>query len=319
VNGTLASQGAFSVTGVPAGPLAYGSTFAVGSSGGSGNGAVTFAAAGACSASGSTITMTSGSGVCSVTATKAADGNYSSISSTSTVNATTAPVTFTLTVTPNPSILGQSLTVKFVGVTPTAATGSVTVRDVTGASCTGAVSGGTGSCVLTLPILTSTGKSVVGKRTLTATFTDSNGNYAGGPFTTVAWVQYNFVGFLAPIKLAAYSGTYNLGKSLPIKWQLLTNSGAVIGMTNLDLTKVSLIAYFNGAPVNNVCPVNDGSAVNLVLYNSISGAPGNSSFKFGSNQFTFNWDTSVNLGKGCYTIKLSLDDATIKETSLQLQ
>jgi hypothetical protein len=78
---TQTVQATLTVTGMPAAAQAYGATFQVGSSGGSGTGAVTFAATGACSVSGSTVTMTSGSGTCSVTATKASDAQYASTTS----------------------------------------------------------------------------------------------------------------------------------------------------------------------------------------------------------------------------------------------
>ena len=86
------------VTGVPGTAQAYGASFTVGSSGGSGTGAVTFSATGACSNIGTTVTMSSGTGTCSVTATKAADTSYNSqTSSASTVSATTASSAVTVT------------------------------------------------------------------------------------------------------------------------------------------------------------------------------------------------------------------------------
>ena len=80
----LATQATLTVTGMPVTAQTYQATFTVGSSGGSGAGAVTFAASGACSntSGGALITMTSGTGTCSVTATKAADSTYSSATST---------------------------------------------------------------------------------------------------------------------------------------------------------------------------------------------------------------------------------------------
>jgi hypothetical protein len=76
VAASLAAAGTLIVTGVPATAQPYGTTFTVGSSGGSGTGAVTFNAGGACSVAGTTVTMTNGTGTCSVTATKASDGNF---------------------------------------------------------------------------------------------------------------------------------------------------------------------------------------------------------------------------------------------------
>jgi hypothetical protein len=70
----------------------FGSVFVVSASGGSGTGAVTFSATGACSnaGGGSTVTMTASSGICTITATKAADPNYLVATASATVTATKA-------------------------------------------------------------------------------------------------------------------------------------------------------------------------------------------------------------------------------------
>ncbi|MDR3740712.1 MAG: choice-of-anchor Q domain-containing protein, partial [Terracidiphilus sp.] len=83
VSATLANQATLTVTGVPGTAQPYNANFTVGFAGGSGTGALTFAASGACSntAGGALITMTSGTGTCSVTATRAADTNYNSTTS----------------------------------------------------------------------------------------------------------------------------------------------------------------------------------------------------------------------------------------------
>ncbi len=95
-----AAQAALVLTGTSS-PAVYGDTQALGTTGGSGTGAVTFStgASTACSVSGSTLTITAGSGTCQVTATKAADADYA--------EATSAPVDITvgpagLVVTPDP-------------------------------------------------------------------------------------------------------------------------------------------------------------------------------------------------------------------------
>jgi hypothetical protein len=96
VTATLATQATLTVTGAPASAV-YNTTFTVGYSGGSGTGAVTFAATGGCSNVGTLVTMTSGTTDCSITATKAADTNYQSATSDPvTVTATTATGTVTV-------------------------------------------------------------------------------------------------------------------------------------------------------------------------------------------------------------------------------
>jgi large repetitive protein len=93
-----ANQASLSVTGMPASPAAYGSTFTAGTSGGSGTGAVTFASTGPCSVDANTGagSITGSSGTCSVTATKAADTNYNvATSAAATTTATTRAITVT--------------------------------------------------------------------------------------------------------------------------------------------------------------------------------------------------------------------------------
>jgi len=91
-----AAQDPLAVTGAPA-SAAYGASFTVDTTGGSGIGAVTFSASGACSntADGAFITMTSGAGTCSITATKAGDPNYLSADASVTPAASQAPLTVT--------------------------------------------------------------------------------------------------------------------------------------------------------------------------------------------------------------------------------
>ena len=140
---SLENESTLVVTGMPATTEPYNATFTVSSSGGSGTGAVTFAATGACSvdAASGVVTMTSGTGICSVTATKAADANYNSITSApATVSAEPAAATVTLgglsqtytgsplsaTATTSPSGLTVTLTYNGSSSAPVAA-GSYTV------------------------------------------------------------------------------------------------------------------------------------------------------------------------------------------------
>ncbi|MDR3662241.1 MAG: Ig-like domain repeat protein, partial [Mycobacterium sp.] len=150
-----ADQAALAVTGMPPTAQIYGATFTVEASGGSGTGAITFAATGACSvnANSGLVTMTSGTGTCSVTATKAADTNYNSITSpAATVNAALASQTITIT-TPAPA------TEVYKGTFPVAATSSsgLTVALTVDAGSTGVCSlasgtvtmnSGTGTCTI---------------------------------------------------------------------------------------------------------------------------------------------------------------------------
>ena len=84
INVAKAPQTTLIVTGAPASGV-YNTSFTVGTTGGSGTGAVTFGVTGVCSnvAGGPSITMTSGTGTCSITATKAGGVNYFEATSTS--------------------------------------------------------------------------------------------------------------------------------------------------------------------------------------------------------------------------------------------
>ena len=107
---TQADQASLTVTGVPTTAQAYGANFAVGSSGGTGTGAVTFLATGACSNIGAIVAMTSGTGTCSVTATKAADANNNiATSPAATVAAMPASPTVTAWPTAGGITYGQAL------------------------------------------------------------------------------------------------------------------------------------------------------------------------------------------------------------------
>ncbi len=118
--------------------------------------------------------LSAGAGSCTITfpapgthnlvATYAGNGGFTESSSASVVH-TVGLASSTTTITahaPSPSTAGQAVTVSFevaaTGVTPT---GNVTVSDGT-TSCSGAVSGGAGSCALTF--------TAVGTRTLVATY-----------------------------------------------------------------------------------------------------------------------------------------------------
>jgi hypothetical protein len=149
---TLATQATLTVTGVPATAQAYGATFTVGSSGGSGTGLVTFGTTGSCLVSGTTVTITSGSGTCSVTATKAADGNYAiATSAAATVNAALATQA-TLTVTGVPAMAQPYGATFTVGSSGGSGTGSVTFGATGSCSVSGTtvtITSGSGTCTVT--------------------------------------------------------------------------------------------------------------------------------------------------------------------------
>ena len=150
-------------TGAPASAV-YATSFPVTATTNSTSPAV-ITATGGCSIAGTTVTMTSGTTACSLSASWAADANYLAAGPLTQTTAATKAATAILISSnlPNPSLVGQVVTVTFiVSGTPTP-TGTVTVNAGTGQSCLSALSGaGGGSCTLTFP--------ATGKPTLTAIY-----------------------------------------------------------------------------------------------------------------------------------------------------
>jgi parallel beta-helix repeat protein len=142
-----ADQADLTVIATPGSIVSPGSS-TLSASGGSGSGAVTYAANATpgttCSISGSTLTATGGAGSCSVIAIKDADTNYNSISSppitvSVTVSATKVDTTTTLSSSLNPSGSGQAVTFTVV-VTGNDPTGTVTIKDGSTTLATGTLS-----------------------------------------------------------------------------------------------------------------------------------------------------------------------------------
>jgi hypothetical protein len=271
------------------------------------------------------IALIAGAGQCSLSPAKvgpdtisavyAGDTNFNGVSGSIAQQITKGNTTTTVSASPNPAILGQSVTASFtvVAVAPATGTptGGVTITDSTGVSCSATLASGKGSCSLT--------PKAVGPNTFTATYAGDT-NFGPSTGTVQEQALYNFIGFLTPMGPAGtYSGAFNFGKVIPVKWQLTDNSGKLIS----SLSSLSrMTAYFNGAPpANGVCPISANGGT-ILLYSPTSGAAGNSTFRFSSSQFVFNWETSSAdaFGRGCFTLSVQLSDGSSpKLTSLQLQ
>jgi len=186
--------------------------------------------------------------------------------------------------------------------------GTVTVSDGAGATCAATLPAT--SCSLT--------STTVGSNTLTAAYSgDSNFAGSSGTSTQQEVVNYLFTGFFSPLVSAgtfshpSNSGTGNLGHAIPIKWSLQDGAGNFLSNLN---TTVLLEAIGNpscsGAPTGQA----------TLLYSPTVGAKGGSTFRFSTNQFVFNWDTSTGVTSGCYTIVLQLNDGSaLKATTIFLK
>ena len=291
---------------------------------GSPTGTVTFydgaAALGTTAISGNVATLTTSAltgGGHSIKAMYNGDTSFSgSTSAVLTQTVARAPTSTVLVTAPNPSVLGQAVTLT-AAVTTTASgvpgpAGSVTFFD-----------GGTaiGTAPLTGSLATfSTAALSIGSHVITATYA-GDVNYGGSSSGTVAQVvnipPYAFTGFGSPLSTPGtlssptYSGTQNFGSATPIKYQLLDSLGNIVS----DLSSTTSIQ----AIANPSC---SGAATgpSVLLYSPTVGATGGSTFRFSSPGFTFNWDTSVVPGPGCYTIVLQLNDASApRATTIKLQ
>ena len=120
---------------------------------------------------------------------------------------------------------------------------------------------------------------------------------------------YAFTGFLTPLSTAGtlasptISPSQNFGSAVPVKWTLKDASGALV----TRLTSTTLLK----AVQNTACSVPaPAGAKELILYQPTSGASGGSTFRYSTNQFVFNWDTSKGASRGCWEIVLLLDDGS---------
>ena len=219
---------------------------------------------------------------------------------------------------PAPSFTGQAVTVGFTvaPVAPAAGspTGTVTVTDGNGASCSVALPAG--SCSLV--------PAAAGNVTLTAAYS-GDAFFAASSGTRIHTVSlpYTFTGFLSPLSPAGTlsapsdSGSGNFTKGVPLKWQLKDSSGNFL--TSLTTTQTLYATYY----VGGVCTSGAATGQTSVLYLPTSGATGGSTFRYdtNNNQFLFNWSTkSLVTGPGCYEVVLQLNDGSApKATKILLQ
>jgi len=189
-------------------------------------------------------------------------------------------------------------------------------------SCADTLSGvppGTGpgtSCAGPVPNGSNFDTSTFGPKTFTVNATDVAGNTASLTRNYTVFAQ--FIGFLSPLVAAGsessptFAGTFNLGKAIPIKWQLKNSAGAFItGLSSV--TKIE--AVFNPDCAGPA----EGTAI--LLYSPTMGATGNSILRYVNkdNQFVFNWDTSstVGLGAGCWNTRVWIYNAAPRVTIVQ--
>jgi hypothetical protein len=136
-------------------------------------------------------------------------------------------------------------------------------------------------------------------------------------------VPCTFLGFLSPLTPAGtisaptFSGTVNQGSAAPVKWELLDANGSPISdLTTLKLMQACPTTGSTTPPASSTIPPC------VLLYSPTTGAKGNSTFRFSSPQFIFNWDTTSTIGSvaGYFTIELTLSDGSaVKATTVQFK
>jgi len=137
---------------------------------------------------------------------------------------------------------------------------------------------------------------VNGTGTFTATCSggsDKAGNISG-PVSVRYTVGYVFNGFFAPLS-TGIAGPFKAGSTVPLKWQLKNESGAVVG--SLGSIKSIQMAY------NGDCA---GSPEEAPV---VADSPGSSGLRFDGTQFGFNWKTPSG-ATGCFSVLVGLDDGT---------
>ncbi|MGB8590023.1 MAG: choice-of-anchor D domain-containing protein [Candidatus Acidiferrales bacterium] len=130
----------------------------------------------------------------------AGDPNFTSavnVSTTLTVNKAASTTTITSNL-PNPSMIGQTVTIGFTVAGAGTPTGSVTVNATTGESCNGTLASGAGSCTIVF--------STSGSRTLTATYSGDT-NFSSGVSVGVS----QSVNPSASSSISAFPSSVNFG------------------------------------------------------------------------------------------------------------
>jgi hypothetical protein len=284
-------------------------------------GTVTFAEGtttlGTTALSGGVVTLTISSlavGSHSITATYGGDSNFFGGTSTPISQSVgRSSTSTTLTSAPNPATLGQTVTFT-AQVTASAAgppTGSVTFRD--GATVLGSAALQNGTATFSTAGLTAGSHAIQAAYAGDVSFAPSASAILTQTIT--APVFYNFTGFFTPLTTAGtlgsptFSGSFLLGRGVPIKWQLRDANGVIINRLS---TLASLDAVFN----TDCAGTPEGPSIRL--YAPTTGATGGSTFRFGTNQYIFNWDTSTGVptGRGCYSLVVQLDDGSAPKVTI---
>ena len=312
---TQAPQSALSVTGSSTG--VFGSTVALGTSGGSSTGGVSFAASGtACTVDAGTgvVTITAGTGSCAVTATKAGDANYLPVTSaamaitvtkaTATISVTSASVPYdgtakSATVSTTPASLG-TLVVTYNGSAsaPIAAGTYAVVATLDNANYQG-----TGAGTVTITQASQSALSVTASGTgvygTTVQFGSTGGSTAGA-------VTYNAAGSTA-CSVDANTGTAQITSGTGVCTVTATKAGDA---NYLPVTSSAYAITAAKAPasisISNLSFTFDGAPKSATATTTPNGV--------GAVTLTYNGGASLPVNAGSYLVTASLTSANYAAT-----
>ena len=177
------------------------------------------------------------------------------------------------------------------------------------------VFGGTGATrsVTVTPITNLTGTA-----TITVTVTDGSGRTGTDTFVlTVKPLVYDFTGFLSPLQAAGTlaaptdSGVVNFGSAVPLKWTLYRG-----GVMITDLGSLAELKAVPGTGSGTTCTPAAGAPTLYLLNPGTLQPTGGSTYRFSTDHFTFNWDTTGTSATNCYTISLTLNDGTTPKVTI---
>lgn len=226
------------------------------------------------------------------------------------ISADTAGVTLTCSATSTGGTDSQSVTIKrdatppSVVVTGVSNGGSYPLGAVPVAGCSTADSM-SGVAANATPNVTGGTTNGIGNLTATCSGAIDNAGNTAAPVSVTYSVQYNFLGFFAPINMGIWN-SLKAGQAAPMKWQLQDSASNHISA----LSAVSSITSANVAcTAGTVDPVETADA---------AGASG-LRYDLSSNQYIFTWKTEKSWAGTCRRFFVKFDDGTTKTADFQLK